>query len=140
MQKQMSLKWDESWSTGVEEFDADHKHLVGLYNNLFAACFASQGPETVLPIVQQLIDYTDDHFKREEELFENIDYPGQDEHIAEHVTLCEQLHNLQEVLGDTSKPLTMSNATLAFVKEWIEKHTKTRDCEYGPLLKSSSAD
>ena len=134
MPKQMSLKWDESWSTGVEEFDADHKRLIDMYNALFAACYASQGPDTVLPIVGQLIDYTDDHFKREEALFEGLDYPGREEHIAEHDKLRAQLQDLQEVLSDTTRPFTMSNATMVFVREWIEKHTKTRDHEYGPLL------
>ncbi|MBF0251450.1 MAG: hemerythrin family protein, partial [Alphaproteobacteria bacterium] len=120
--KPHTLTWDQSWSTGVKEFDDDHKYLASLYNQLFTACYAGQGPSVALAIVEKLVDYTNDHFRREDILFRQYDYPGREAHIHEHDLLRERLEDLMEVLSDTSKPHEISNATLAFLHDWIERH------------------
>lgn len=124
-----SLTWDESWSTGVQQFDDDHKHLIGLYNDLFSACFAGQGPSVVVNIVDKLVDYAEDHFGREDDLFERLGYPDRDEHVKEHVELLKHIYEIRSQLS-SGEAHSISNETLAFLADWIRTHTKDQDRRY----------
>lgn len=133
MTNKHSLKWDKSWTTDVQQFDDDHKHLIGLYNDLFTACYAGQGPVVLVGIIGKLIDYAEDHFGREDELLGRLGFPGAQEHALEHEKLLRQLY---EIRDDLSREVThsISNQTLDFLTTWIERHTKEQDCQYGRFL------
>ena len=70
----LSITWDDSIITGIPTIDEDHKKLVDMLNDLFAACFAAQGPAVLGNILDQLLDYTKHHFEREEKMLEEANY------------------------------------------------------------------
>ena len=131
--RQHSLEWTNDWSTGVTEFDADHKRLIDIYDRLFAACFAGQGPGVLLDIVNELIAYAEDHFKREEDIMLAHGFPGRDEHVKEHQALLEQVYLLRNQLKDKATH-AISNEALDFLNDWIATHTVRMDTAYGPFL------
>jgi len=134
-----SLKWDESWTTNVQQFDEDHKHLIVLYNDLFTACFAGQGPVVLVELIEKLIAYAQDHFGREDELLERYDFPGAQEHFQEHEKLLQHLYEIRDDLnGDVTH--SISNETLDFLTYWIVTHTKEQDCQYGAFLNECGID
>ena len=128
-----SLKWDKTWSTGVKQFDDDHKHLIALYNDLFTACFAGQGPAVVGGIVEKLIGYAEDHFGREDELFERFEYPDRKEHLQDHEKLLNHLYEIRDQLS-SGVTHSISNEALEFLTNWISTHTKEQDCRYQTFL------
>ena len=64
--------WNSEYSVGIDQIDKQHQKLVLLINTLFDAMKEGKGKERQGHILNELVQYTDYHFKCEEELFENI--------------------------------------------------------------------
>jgi hemerythrin-like metal-binding protein len=57
------IEWsDERYSTDIDRFDEQHKHLFGLLNDLYVAIEEGHPEETVGDILQELERYTEYHF------------------------------------------------------------------------------
>ena len=80
------IEWKDSYSIGVEKVDEDHRQLVDVINELHAAITRAHGRdsieaavdelETMLDMVDELIDYATDHFAWEEEYMLKYAYSG----------------------------------------------------------------
>ena len=79
------LKWKNSYYVGVEEIDYDHKQLVSLINQVVTASQDHLAENIVPNILDELIDYTKYHLRREEKLMEEYEYPERVKHAAQHV-------------------------------------------------------
>lgn len=128
-----TLTWDPSLRVGVAEFDRDHEILIGLYNELFAACMAGSGPAVLRDVLNRLLAYTNDHFRREEESMRRMGYPGTREHEAAHDTLVTELTRLRAEL-DRGRLKHLDAEALAFIDRWITHHTLTMDRAYGTFF------
>lgn len=129
----MSLTWTPDMSTGVMQFDDEHRQLVALYNELFDATSANQPVSVLADILDRLLAQTCDHFRREEELMRQTGYPRVAEHEAEHDRLVTELSNVRHrLLGGTKSAIDAE--TLAFLDRWLVVHTVEMDRDYGPHL------
>ncbi|TAN43844.1 MAG: bacteriohemerythrin [Nitrospirae bacterium] len=124
-----AISWDESLSLKVPEIDNDHKQLIDYYNQLLGACMASVGPSIINKTLVKLLDYTNEHFAREEALMIKSHYPEIQIHKSEHATLQQAVSNLRErALSDASdKNHDISNDTLVFLHGWIVDHITSAD-------------
>ncbi len=62
------LHWRDNLSVGVDDVDADHKHLIDLLNELHYLVFAGGDRTSVGKVLEKLVRYTEYHFDREEKL------------------------------------------------------------------------
>jgi hemerythrin-like metal-binding protein len=62
------VTWDTSYSVSVKSCDAEHQKLFDLINQLHEAMRLGQGRAIVGPVVQELENYTQTHFRAEEAL------------------------------------------------------------------------
>ena len=87
------VDWSDQLNTGIPSVDEQHKNLVNLLNNLHQAMLSRQAKEQMGEILDRLIDYTDYHFKHEEEFMEEINYDQLEEHKELHEKIIvENLH------------------------------------------------
>lgn len=128
-----TLRWDHSLRVGVAEFDRDHEVLIGLYNELFAACMAGAGPAVLRDVLGRLLAYTNDHFRREEECMRRLGYPGTREHEEAHDILVTELARLRAEL-DRGRLTGLDTEALAFIDRWITRHTLEEDRAYGEFF------
>ena len=66
------IKWEEKYSVGVESMDNQHKKLVQMINDIFDELRGGATHESLLKIIEGLVEYTQVHFKAEEAV------PGQE--------------------------------------------------------------
>ena len=106
--------------------DNDHKRLVDMVNNLFDGVQSGQGKEALGKILDGLIGYTVDHFKREEQFFAQTGYPDNAAHKAQHEDLCKQVLTVQAKYkgGATA---TLSLEVMNFLKNWLINHIQGSD-------------
>jgi hemerythrin len=128
------MEWNDRMSVGVEIFDNEHKKLVGLLNTLFDAIQVGKGKEALAKILDELIDYTKNHFAHEEQLMTKHGYQDLSAHMKEHDDLAKQVLEVQRKYhaGSTS---TLSMEVMNFLKNWLIKHIQGTDKKYGPFLK-----
>lgn len=122
------IQWDESYSVNVEEIDRQHQRLIALYNKLHEAMTRGKGNEILGAIFDELVDYTETHFKDEEGYFYAINYPGTQGHIREHEAFIKRLSELREKFQAGTAFLTVE--TLAFMRNWLNEHIKGTDKQY----------
>ena len=78
------IKWNEKYSVNVNEFDYQHKKLVDLINELHDSMKQGKTKEVLGGILDELVKYTETHFKTEEEYFDKHSYVNSMSHKREH--------------------------------------------------------
>lgn len=90
------------------------------------------GNTFLLPILNELIDYTAYHFSAEEAVFEKYDYPQKESHIQQHQGFVAKAKELYSGLQAGSAVLT--NEVLDFLQEWVVDHIMKTDSLYSEFL------
>lgn len=127
-----SLKWDESISVKVDLFDDHHKKLIQLINKLYRSMEEGDGNLVLLPILEELVEYTVYHFSAEEKVFEKYDYPDRESHIKQHQSFVSKAKDLYSGLQAGSSVLT--NEVLDFLQEWVVTHIMKVDFKYSEFF------
>ena len=128
------MKWDESMSVGVAEFDRQHGVLIDLINQLSDAMSIGKGKDVLGGILVKLSRYTRHHFSAEEELFERYAYPEAQSHIQAHINLTRKVYELKNAFDSGKKILSLE--TMNFLKDWLNNHIMIVDKQYGPYFNS----
>ena len=123
-----TIKWTEELSVGVAQFDEQHKRLINLINRLIRKQNSDELEETVSEVLNELIQYTMEHFESEEILMEKYNYPELEAHKSQHHDLLEKVVGFCEARGinDTGVP----DKLLAFLREWLSRHILEEDMAY----------
>lgn len=122
------IRWREEYSVGVARFDDDHKHLVFLINEVYSGLRQQQAESLIRPVIESLIQYTREHFAREEAAMASTFYPEYQMHCLQHQMLIAQVVSLQQKL---SAGQTASGEELyAFLSSWLIDHIIGVDQKY----------
>lgn len=122
------VTWDTTLDVGVSQFNEDHRRLVGFINDLHGGIVSGLGIAQMTYILDGLIDYTKEHFGREEELMTTLAYPDIKTHRREHYDLMKQVVDFNTRLkgGQASFSLEL----MSFLKDWLVNHIKGTDMKY----------
>lgn len=124
----MLITWNESYSVGVEKINDQHKKLVEIINKLHEGMKSGQAKNVMEGILNELVDYTKNHFKTEEDLFNQYNYPQGVQHKVEH-------ENLLIKVGDFVNKFVSGDAIISmelmdFLREWLINHIQGTDMQY----------
>lgn len=128
------ISWDEKYSVGVSEMDAQHKQLVKLLGELYDAMQAQHATEVVGKILSELVRYTKTHFAAEEKYMTQAGYPDLAAQKREHEVFTAKIQKFKDEFDAGRTSLSVSLAT--FVKDWLFSHISGSDRKYGPFLNS----
>lgn len=120
---------DEAHVLGVPEIDQQHEELVNMLNRLNDAVKSNASHETLSLMFDDLVAYTDFHFRSEEQLMIENGYPDTDAHKNEHRLLVEESHYLKERLVDGSELLALQS-----LKDWVLAHIQFMDKKLATYL------
>lgn len=122
------LEFDNSLVTGNVEIDEQHKEWIEKINRLLNCCEEGGGKVEAIKMLDYMADYTDFHFKAEEKLQEEVEYPSLDEHKKKHDEFRKAVGELYEMLQEEEGP---SEAFVEAVKknvvQWLISHIKSFD-------------
>jgi len=91
----MPVIWQDAMSTGNIIIDDEHKYLFCLINSVEIALKLDDNARIMKMLVDQLEEYTTDHFRREERVQIKIRYPGYLEHKLEHQKILDEIAELK---------------------------------------------
>lgn len=116
----MLFVWDDSYDTGINQIDQDHKQLVHLINDLYEAMQDGSGGALLLPIFAALRHYTENHFAKEERYMIECDAPEQEHHLLEHQRMRTKLAELESRHRHGEAAISLQ--TLTFLRDWLKSH------------------
>ncbi len=109
----MAIIWRPQMSVGNTHLDADHRYLLCLINTVELSLRSSEFEDLLEVALEQLAEYTHEHFNREEKLQLKIQYPQYADHKMEHQELIETLEELSSHLKRLNKVSRESVAKVA---------------------------
>lgn len=126
------IMWDEKLKTNVKECDEQHKKLIALVNELHDGMKAGKGKDVIGKVLNELLNYTNYHFKTEEAYMQKYNFPEFLNHKREHEDLIRQAKELKERFDRGEVAITVN--VMNFLKEWLQSHILGTDKKYGPFL------
>lgn len=128
--------WSNDFSVGIPELDGQHLALLDLCQRA-AQCLETGGEVAaaeIREILGQLVSYTESHFREEERILRECNYPNFSEHHAEHI---EYRTRLTGFLLDAGNGITDKKLLFEYLADWWGKHILSSDKAYVPFLNAS---
>ncbi|MCR6631776.1 MAG: bacteriohemerythrin [Magnetospirillum sp.] len=128
------IQWSPSFSVGNAVLDADHRKLIDILNQIYDAWTENNCTVELGRLFDELMDYTDGHFSREESKLLSRDYADLARHHAAHERLRELVHAFRSrhLAGQQADTLTEEMAK--FLKSWLLDHILEEDMKYRSLF------
>jgi len=130
-QRPLLINWNESFLTGVEIVDEQHRGIVSIINSLhFAqpranACFLQ-------PATEMIMGYTQIHFSTEIMLLKEAGYPRLRDQERQHEHLIAESDRLAKAcLEEGEDP----GEYLDFLKEWWQVHIIHEDMGFSGFMR-----
>lgn len=119
--------WSEAFEIGIPEIDEQHYWLVQQTNRLHRALHDAENNLNVGKLLEELMDYTVNHFIVEEEIFGRLGYPNTLEHLQQHSRFCEQIMGLLMRFDSGEE---VGAECLDMLKNWLTHHILKADKAY----------
>jgi len=122
------IKWDKSYATGIETIDNQHRTLIEMIATFQRAMFEGKTREQLPSLLDRLITYATYHFRWEEQLLEEKQYPDLEKHRKGHEALTAQIQEFKKRL-DSGKSVAGASVLL-FLRNWFTGHILEVDLRY----------
>ena len=122
------LEWDDSFSVKVGELDKQHHELVNMLNSLNDAMKTGKSRDNMGGILDDMVDYANVHFAREEKYFDEFNYLKSFSHKKEHAKFVKKVLEFKD--GFDNGHMMLSLDVMTFLKEWLVTHIKGSDQDY----------
>lgn len=131
----MSIEWDDSLATGIEEIDSQHREIFNRFGKLYSACSAGKGRDEVLQLLDFLHEYVKSHFSAEEKLQFRHGYPEQAGHRQLHQRFMQDVERLERSFKSEGATLALVIQTNQTLTSWLIQHISKADMEFTRYLK-----
>lgn len=124
----MEMQWDESYSIGNEHIDKQHKEWIDYYNNLdkvMCSTNENERKEVKELVLEKMLDYSDVHFRYEEEYMRAIGYPDTDKHWRLHKTFRNEIYQISRNQNNGS--IVLNSEIMDIIKNWLLDHILKHD-------------
>jgi hemerythrin-like metal-binding protein len=129
------IEWSSQYSVGVEMFDDEHKKLIAIINGLHDSFEHGVDRSIAEHALEELVDYTVQHFGHEEEYFEVWNYPDKAAHRIAHEELRRQVLEYRDTILARGG-IEMSLELITFLRYWLLGHIMSEDKKYCQFLLS----
>lgn len=126
----MPLQWRKQMSVGNLIIDQDHRYLLCLVNLVEFALHHPEERDHLKGALEQLAEYTREHFAREERIQYAIRYPHYIDHKMAHQKLFGRLEELAErILAEEAASIVQDNAAeiTQLLRDWLLDHVLKED-------------
>lgn len=132
------LQWNHTSSVGVQILDQQHGLLMDTLNELSVGIAGGAPANEVRELIARLLEYTKRHFQTENKLMEEYEYPGREEHIAEHERLVVQIADAARAM-QMGEPVHLRTLT-GYIRQWFSTHMEGIDHELGEWLNTQGVE
>jgi hemerythrin len=131
----MSLfKWTSAHSVYLPEIDAEHRALYQLGDELHKALLAGKEIAYLQPILTNLLESAEQHFRTEERLMRAMRYTALEWHKRQHDTVRKTSKVLaRRVAGGDANA---TSELLEFLSKWLRDHMTVADRMMGAYLRN----
>ena len=134
----IEIQWKDEYSVGIKHIDDDHKKLITLLNKFTVAYDREMSEKFEKEALESLVDYTKYHFKREEKMMRDNEYPNFVAHQAKHEEMIDQVNKFIDLYDEKG------HAALKDISEyltvWLITHINGTDKDYSDYLNAKGIE
>ncbi|OIQ71452.1 bacteriohemerythrin [mine drainage metagenome] len=127
-----TVLWSDTLSTQVARMDRHHKKLFEIANAIAENLQHGADRQSISHIFAALVDYTDYHFRAEEQLMASYNYPALAQHRCRHAELSSQVCAYRDAL--LAGQMADKDSFGRFFEAWLVEHIMDEDHKYGVFL------
>ena len=126
------IEWGERFSVGVAVLDEQHKELIRMINSLIDNQHAGADSEAMVDVLEKMTEYAAYHFRTEERLFSEYEYPQHASHNAEHTEFKTKAARfcMDAIAGKNG----LAREVLRYLSAWLTSHILLSDMKYKPFF------
>jgi len=125
-----TVKWTDDLALGIDNIDSQHKGLIDQINALYNSGHAGKGKEAVGEVINFLDRYTTEHFRDEEKLMREHNYPDYEAHVALHAGYLKRFQELKVQFAKEGPTLPFLITVNRTVMLWWVEHIRKADKAY----------
>jgi hemerythrin len=125
------IKWKDYYSVNDPLLDAEHKQVIDCINELYSVLQDPTQGVATKRVLDKLVQYTQTHFKNEEERLKEAEFPHFEAHKALHDDMKRRTIGLR-----THLTLVTARDVLVFLKDWWLEHIQGDDKLYASYMPS----
>ena len=115
------VEWRDGFKIGVNQVDAEHRHLFTLVKSLSL--------DNVQDTLNELLDYVVTHFTNEQELMDHSGYPEFREHLVLHEAFSSQVADF--LASNSEWDENRITELRRFLNKWLVGHILTHELRFG---------
>jgi len=127
------IAWNDALLTGNELVDGQHRHVFEILKDLIAACEDDTATPKLKETLAILADFTETHFKDEEDLQLRYNYPGYAKHKRIHEEFKDTISDIIYRFKENGSSRQLSGEVSRVVVRWMIGHIRSEDkrlCKY----------
>ena len=134
------IVWNDSFVTGIQVIDDQHRILVNIINDVYQGLDARYSRVSLQRIMLELRGYVSYHFGAEEKLMSErnfgLAHPDEYEtHLQQHRDFTERLVKLEQLLHH-NKPIYYEDLFI-YLRDWLANHILGTDKKLADILNQS---
>lgn len=119
--------WKPEYSVGDDHLDEQHRGLIQLIHML-------DDESRMAEVLDRLDIYVDEHFRDEEAMLEEADYPNLAAHKQQHKAFEEWLSVSRRAFREPEVAAMLRESIRAYLKAWLVNHIMVSDKDYSSWL------
>jgi hemerythrin-like metal-binding protein len=119
--------WNSTFVLGVELIDEQHRILISRIDQLYDHLVTNERSVDFDKVIADIVDYTDFHFRSEEELMARSGYPSLDDHLPEHHKFEANIKNYSKK-SDRGDEWKME--LFQYLQDWLIDHILDTDKQF----------
>ena len=129
------IVWSDFLTVGVPEMDAEHRKFIARVNGLSAAILGAEDKATVRRVMDLMLTEAAHHFRHEQELLDERNYPDAEVHAAKHIELTVQFNRVMNGFDEAEFSFVWAVKGLQLKKLLVE-HLLKEDLKYRSFLQA----
>jgi hemerythrin len=134
----MAIEWQEELATGVEHIDAQHKGIFAMFAEFTAACNDGCANVELLNLMGFLEEYTRDHFRDEEKVMLEAEYPDLSIQRENHKSFLSEIAKLKRKVCENGPYMPEILEIKRLLIRWLIQHIRYLDMAFVDFLKGTA--
>lgn len=128
------FKWDPSFSVDNDDIDTHHKKLISLFNEVASLIETDQKTPlfSTIKVISELNIYALFHFKEEEKIMKDANYPDLKAHKVLHQEFIDNVNKFKDEYMHNDPLLNYD--IFNYLSDWVINHIIEEDAKYKEFL------
>ncbi len=134
----MAFEWKDRYNLGIPEIDKQHQKLFEIGARVYDLAMINDDYDhydEIMELLQELLNYTEYHFRYEEELMSKYQYSDIGQQKDDHNFYVQKIKSISSRDIDSEQQKTTLEI-VDFLSQWISSHITFSDRKYAMEFKA----